>query len=380
MSSLVRGVITTAGLSVLAATGLAVGPAERSEVTRAGPASLTVSSVDELLRALARADGGVIRLAPGTYPPLVIKGAKPARPVTIVSADPARPAVMTGVTVRDSSNVALDGLVFGPLAAGQQYGVQLLRSQDVAIRNSRISWPGGVPGRSVVSAIFVRTSERVEVSGNTIRDHWHAISFLDVVDMRIADNLLHHLRTDGVRGGGVDRIVIENNVIGSFHPEPGDHPDGIQLWSTNQPKPGRNIIVRGNLVWRGDGAVAQGVFIRDTFERMPFQGVSVENNLLVGTMYNGIALLGVADGRVAGNEVVAFPDMKSWISLRKSDAVTLTGNTANLFTRNVREIAPPRGNRLLAPARDRGLERIRMWLERRPAMRARFDALLAASR
>lgn len=342
-----------------------------------GPVDVTVSSVDELKTALARASGGTIRLVPGRYPPIAIRGARPAHTVTIVSADPARPAQMTGVTVRDSANLAFEGLSFGVLDPAAQYGLSILASERIAARRLAFAWPGGVQGRAVISAIIVRASKQVEITDSTFRDHWHGVSFLNVEDFRVADNLFTDLRTDGIRGGGVRRVTIERNVIGNFHPAPGDHPDGIQLWSTQQTEAGREVTIRDNLVWRGAGGITQGVFIRDTFERLPFQEITVSGNLLVGTMYNGIALLGVDSGAVSGNTVIAFPDMKSWISLRQSPTVTLRDNAAMLFTVDNKVIAPPSSNRLTAPARDRGLSAIATWLARHPALRPRFEALRA---
>lgn len=373
-----------AGAALLAAglAAVALPPAQRL-LARAAPGgsvavNRTVSSVAELEAALAGARGGVIRLMPGTYPPVLIRDVHPAAMVTITSADSSRPAVMTGVTVRDSSNLVLDRLSFGVLAPTAQYGLSIQGSQHVAAHRLAFAWPGGVQGRSVVSAIFVRNSQQIEISDSSFRDHWHGISFLDVEDLRIADNLLTDLRTDGIRGGGVKHLLVERNVIGNFHPEPGDHPDGIQLWSTNEREPGRDVVIRDNLVWRGAGGIAQGVFIRDTFGKLPFERVTVSGNLLVGSMYNGIALLGVSSGNVTGNRVVAYPDMKSWIALRQSQDVTLSGNAAMIYTRDSRLIDPPATNRLIDPAHDQGLREITEWLAQHPTMRARFDALRAS--
>lgn len=340
--------------------------------------SITVTNADQLVQALGRAQGGTINLAAGVYAPVLIKGVSPAAPLTIRSADPARPAVLTGMTITNSGNLVLDGLAFGPLAPGQQYALSILGSHDVVARRLAITWKGGVQGRSVISAVFLRNSRHIEISDSRFSDHWHGISFLDVDGLRIANNLLAHLRTDGIRGGGASNAVVEGNVIGSFHPDPGDHPDGIQFWSTHEKLPGRNIVIRGNLVWRGSGPVLQGIFIRDTFDNLPFENVTIEDNLLVGTMYNGLALSGGNGVVIRRNRVIAYPDMKSWLSVRNLQGATVADNAAALFIENKVRIPPANGNRELQPVRDQGAAEIRTWLAAHPQMRARFDALSAA--
>ena len=76
--------------------------------------------------------------------------------------------------------------------------------------------------------------------------------------------------------------------MADFHPIPVDHPDGIQLWSTDQKTSASNITIRYNLVVRGKGEATQGIFVRDVVGGLPFKSVQVYGNLVIGARFNGI--------------------------------------------------------------------------------------------
>lgn len=75
------------------------------------------------------------------------------------------------------------------------------------------------------------------------------------------------------------QTLLHSRFISFFVPAEGDQPDGIQLWSTQQEEPGRNITLRDNLVAKGGGGHAQGIFIRDTFRQLPFENIGISGNI-----------------------------------------------------------------------------------------------------
>src|SRR3546814_8411255 len=85
----------------------------------------------------------------------------------------------------------------------------------------------------------------------------------DVCSSDLSGNSFHTMRSDGVRGGGTNDVVISNNYFTDFHPVGADHPDAIQLWTTNTTESARNISITGNVFERGDGDIIQGIFLRD---------------------------------------------------------------------------------------------------------------------
>src|SRR3546814_7169738 len=82
----------------------------------------------------------------------------------------------------------------------------------------------------------------------------------DVCSSDLSGNSFHTMRSDGVRGGGTNDVVISNNYFTDFHPVGADHPDAIQLWTTNTTESARNISITGNVFERGDGDIIQGIF------------------------------------------------------------------------------------------------------------------------
>src|SRR3546814_7847110 len=82
-------------------------------------------------------------------------------------------------------------------------------------------------------------------------DRHHAINFLDSDHVTVSGNSFHTMRSDGVRGGGTNDVVISNNYFTDFHPVGADHPDAIQLWTTNTTESARNISITGNVFERG---------------------------------------------------------------------------------------------------------------------------------
>src|SRR3546814_18636009 len=110
----------------------------------------------------------------------------------------------------------------------------------------------------------------------------------DVCSSDLSGNSFHTMRSDGVRGGGTNDVVISNNYFTDFHPVGADHPDAIQLWTTNTTESARNISITGNVFERGDGDIIQGIFLRDqSGGKLPYQDVTISDNIVLGGMYNG---------------------------------------------------------------------------------------------
>src|SRR3546814_17629153 len=87
------------------------------------------------------------------------------------------------------------------------------------------------------------------------------------------------------RSGGTNDVVISNNYFTDFHPVGADHPDAIQLWTTNTTESARNISITGNVFERGDGDIIQGIFLRDqSGGKLPYQDVTISDNIVLGGM------------------------------------------------------------------------------------------------
>src|SRR3546814_4184259 len=96
-------------------------------------------------------------------------------------------------------------------------------------------------------AMNIRNSSNISVTESEFEDLHHAINFLDSDHVTVSGNSFHTMRSDGVRGGGTNDVVISNNYFTDFHPVGADHPDAIQLWTTNTTESARNISITGNV-------------------------------------------------------------------------------------------------------------------------------------
>ena len=296
---------------------------------------ISASSMPELTSALERAGPNtIITVAPGNYPALKIRGLDFAGPVTIRSVDDANPAVLEGFSIRDSSNIVLQNLAIRPPQGGNgltRYGALIMQSSDIVIDGLSFVGPGGNRKSPYASAMMLRRSNSVTLTRSYFANFRHGVEMLDLTGSRLALNEFERLQIDAIRGGGVSDTRIENNVMTGFHPAEKDHPDGIQLWSTNQKEPGRNIVIAENLVARGRGAPTQGVFIRDTHRTLPFETIEVRRNMVLGGLFNGIAVDGARGVLVQDNSVMGRSDQKSWIRLQRVRDARSSGNIAQQF-------------------------------------------------
>lgn len=326
-----------------------------------------VASAEAFERALACVSpGATIALAAGPFEPLTIKNIAADR-LTIRSADPARPAVLTGLTVRGSSGITLSGLAFDGQPTAMRYKLLVLGSSRITMDGLRFTGDAPVYDMRIVSAVMLRGSREVVFRNSTLAGYWHGISMLDLRGVEIADNVLRAMRTDAIRGGGVSEAVIRRNQMTDFAPAEGDHPDGIQLWSTRQREPGRNIRIEDNLVVRGNGGATQGVFVRDTHDKLPFENLTITGNLVVGGLYNGITVMGVTGALIADNQVLPAPDRASWIRVEKATGVTLRDNRAGRFV--LKGGIVESGNRTVAAKLAPSVEITRWAAERNLAVR-----------
>jgi hypothetical protein len=335
-----------------------------------------VGSDRELSDALANSSGVTeIKLRSGRYGDLII--AKRSAPISIESIDPLHPASLTGVTIGGAHDVTLKNLAV-ERRVGEPLRAQLVmirRSGKVVLDSMRIAASAEVDGGREYG-VMIRDSEDIGIGGSRIGGMRYGIGMLNSRRIQIRDNEFRDLQTDGVRGGGVDDLVIANNVFGRFRPKPREHPDGIQLWSTNQKTPAKRIAIRNNLIVRDGGGITQGIFVRDTERQLPFEGLDIRGNMTIGTMYNGIAILGAVSAIVSDNDVIAFPDQKAWIRLQGVNGGELIKNRAPQFVQSENSGISASGNQTTLPSADQLASRIRQWLETHPDMAARAGPYL----
>ena len=306
--------------------------------------------------------GDVISLSPGIYSGVELRDLRFAGPVTITSADPANPAVLFDLTVRGSRNLAFSQLVLNAQDGGDINDFTVRDSSDIAFDHVEVKGPPLRPDLLEAGLMF-RVNRAISVTNSEFHNLRHGVSLLDNDGVTVSRNTFHDLRTDGIRGGGNSNVVVADNLLADFHPAPGDHPDAIQFWTGNTTASAKNITVTGNVFVRGRGSIAQGIFFRDQVGNLPYQNVTIDGNLIVGAMGNGIASGGIGSGRITNNTVVALQDFpKSWILVALPADMVIEGNVATLYIvgRDMKTV--PAGNRRQPPVSDGGAALLSSWL------------------
>jgi hypothetical protein len=298
---------------------------------QACPANRTIGDAAALNAAIGcAASGTTLKLAPGNFGTIEIRN-PPATGLTITSVDPLRPAKFNGLAIHGSSGFTLRNLkIGGPPPSGWRYAMLIFRGSGFTADNLELTGDQDEATGALDSAIMIRNIEGARLSHLRIAQHRNGISLLDVRQVEVVNNSITNMRVDGIRGGGVNDARIARNVIGTFHPVAGDHPDGIQLWSRNQKESAENIVIEDNLILRGSGAPIQGIFVEDRIN-LPFRRLVIRNNLCVGTMYNGIMIMGGEGATISGNSVIPLDPQLSWIRVETSRDVAVTGNEAGKF-------------------------------------------------
>lgn len=338
----------TSRIPVLALVALAVGaslaigltwlPADRparlavarlGDCPNARASTLTVASGAELERAARCASGPTtILLKPGNYGRVTLRK---TRGLTIRSENRRFPANFEKLAIVESRDIVLSHARFSGPSEGLRYRLEIMLSDNIVA--SDLDLPG-TPGQFTEvsdAAVHIRVGRQIVLRRLHIAWTRHAIGFVGAQGLTIEDNVISDVRTDGIRGGGASQLLIARNRITSIHPVGDDHPDGIQIWSTNEKVSARDIRIVDNLIERGTGKPAQGIFLRDPGLKLPFENVEISNNIVIGSLWNGITISGGRGAVVRDNIVLPLPDQRTWIRMEYLEQADVSSNRSSEF-------------------------------------------------
>ena len=290
-----------------------------------GLATESVSSSQEISALLQSEPSGtterVIRLQPGDYSPLVIRGA--TGPVHLVAADPSKPPHLTGLSIKDGADITFENVVLDYRFDGGQDEIwtapfRIYDSRNIAfegvvfdgdIVRGRGSPDSGFAGGKALVANGVQglTIERSEIRGFFI-----GLSIKESDDIRIMGSNFHSIRKDGINFAQVRDVLVEGNTFHSFGRSlaSGDHSDMIQLWSTRTTAPSERVTIRNNVFNSGHGYWTQTIFFRNDWvdlgkagHELFFRDFLIEGNVIINAHLHGISV-GEADGLVIRNNTL----------------------------------------------------------------------------
>jgi hypothetical protein len=288
-----------------------------------------VSSQTALVNAINAASTPVtILLAPGTYD-LVTINSKSG--ITLRSALDSSPATLRALYIKNSANIVVDNMVIA--GANTNLAARLWVYQSAGVALSRINIPGvaGTFDSPLYCGFSFRSSSNVSLRQFRVSWARNGICLYAVSSISIEQGVVRDIQSDGINAGAVQGLLVRSNDFSRSHPTSTDHPDAVQIFATDTVDGSSNIVVDDNLFSRDGGGISQGIFLRDSSMTRPFKNVTITNNVILGGMYNGIALLNGITAKISNNLIVGYPDMISWIRVSYAQDVTVESSQANRF-------------------------------------------------
>lgn len=309
-------------------------------------ASISVSSTAALLSALRSAKSGdVIKLAAGNYSNVSLSNLQFNGNVTIQSADKNRPAVLSDLTLNNVRNLTVQDIEVAANPAKGDNPIKVLSSTNIVMDRMNVHGTLNNDSSDDVAGMLIRNSNSVTVKNSEFQELSFGLGHLDSNGLIFTGNNFHDIRSDGIRGGGSSNVLIAENHFSDFYPIGADHPDAIQFWTTGTTRDVSNIVVRNNVIERGEGRQMQGIFLGNEINKT-YSNVSITDNLLIGTGYNGIAVSGGKNIVIDNNDIVSIEGSRSWVRLTNVDNGRVSNNAAiDFLYTGVRGVA--RSNNLI---------------------------------
>ena len=338
--------------------------------------SITVSNTAALNSALVSAHSGdTILLNPGTYDGMQAYGLSFAGGITITSADLAHQAVLTNFNMDGDHGITFSNLEFYAQAPGY-FVFNISNSSDIHLDHLNIH--GSLDGnpQNDTQGVAITGSTNVSVTNSEFQQLRAALGINTTTGITVTGNHIHDVEATGMVFGQVANVTISGNLINDFKPAPGDHADAIQFQSRGTTVASHDITITDNAIFRGSGDATQGIFLRDQTTTLPYQNVTIANNLIDGTGYGGIYLSSVGKTLVTGNTLVSLTGGTNTtpIVVEDSDHVTLTNNQAISFGYATSTNLVQSGNSINAAVTDYGVGALRTWLVAHPDLAATLAA------
>ncbi|MCW6536560.1 right-handed parallel beta-helix repeat-containing protein [Sphingomonas lycopersici] len=250
------------------------------------------------------------------------------------------------ITLDQWQNVTFDSTRFNARTSERTTGpyIDAYTPQGLTFRNTTfIGWVNSTTGALAGYSLNIRGGSNVSVLGSTFRDMANFMTFIRTTNVNVLDNDFTNIR-EGVRLVGTTNGFILRNRIGPFKPATGDHADCVQFFTAGltlaTDHAAYNSTVTDNLMLSSGAGRSQGIFVRDEANLWQsgrgYNGLTIINNLLIGTGWHGIALGAGATNvtitnnrlwlRVGGDTVT-----DNWVKLDSDTATSLTTNQAGSF-------------------------------------------------
>jgi uncharacterized coiled-coil protein SlyX len=289
-----------------------------------------------------------------------------ANPVVFRSLDPARPACLAPFILGDVEGTVLEDIcldatpISGNYWAFQFNGVKALRLSRVTV-SSRADLATAAYG------VSVRGGADVTVEGSTFKNLGRGMAIGGVNKVRVLGNTVSDMRSDGFDFAAVTDVKILDNRLRNFFPVSTDHPDAIQFFTSGTTTPSTDIEIARNLIEIGEGKGTQGIFLRDQVGTLPYERVTIRDNLILGTGWSAIRTQGVKALTLTGNELVTYVGgLNTYILIQGGNGVVAERNRAVQISFGDSVNVTQADNVITKPVADLGLAVKTAWLGTEP--------------
>jgi VCBS repeat-containing protein len=172
--------------------------------------------------------------------------------------------------------------------------------------------------------------------------------------VQITNNNFSYLSKGGIEMGGSSNVNISNNNFTDFESGAGIHPDAIQLYTAGTTQSAHDITITGNDIERGSGNAIQGIFVQDEVGDLPYDNLTISNNVVLGGMWDSLYVNGATGNvKITNNYVASWAGLDTegsgtaaaalvaptitafagyiWLQNLTGATLTETGNTAQAY-------------------------------------------------
>lgn len=241
-------------------------------------------------------------------------------PVTIRSLDPANPATIDQLILENYGNAVIENVIFSgePRTSHNKPDLILKKCSDITVKNCTFensSTEFAERGAAINAAISLAGCDDVTIKDCEISHYLRAISHVNNTNLTISGNHIHHIQEDGIRGGGVDGMVISGNVFEDWLGIDGGwlHSDFIQFWTSSTNILTQNIHIVGN-IFHGmpENSPRQVIFARneksevsaENAQTWKFRSWTIEDNVIDSLSPAGIKLSFMEDFHICNNSLL----------------------------------------------------------------------------
>ncbi len=291
----------------------------------------------------------------GEYGAMRIRGARFSKPV-ILAAAPGEKAHFEMIEVGDSSNLVLEGFQVWPGGQGGKrppFVVRVLaNAPDITLRRLDVrsnpdatsyrNWPKARWLALRLDGIFAEGPRNI-IEDSTVIGAYRGL-IISGEGSKLLRNRVYGFAGDAMRALG-DNSLVSGNQVRDCVKVDNNHDDGFQTFSRGaggKANTGtvRHLTIENNMIreWVGPRTALsckmQGIFMGGFLEDL-----TVRNNVIMVSSYNGITGFGITRGRIVNNTVINSlgPSREQpWISVRGhrkrgSTQVIVANNAAPRF-------------------------------------------------